>query len=295
MPSDLLICSPDQVARRAVAGTTNTAVGENALRLLTTFLILLSDKFSGDPSAESLVALADRADAEMSPIIPDQRLQGLALVGSIVRHEQLDISISLESAFVLLSHLAAQLMRELGLSEHDATLRQRVEDLLEHRRAELNSVLQNMARHEKSDLPRSAAGRMIFWLAQRNDNEFKKSRKEMRSNPAESERLFEIAYCSFRELVRLRFKQKHGYEEVKTFIAGIEKPVWNNITLSSIEAELLVRSALGESGLIDSISDEDIVAIAAQMFVHLAEQLDLPNKMILETIRTVERERFSLG
>jgi hypothetical protein len=140
-----------------------------------------------------------------------------------------------------------------------------------------------------SDLPRTTSGRLLAALAQRIQDDFVYWRTALNADKVAAGDLRPTLFEAFREVVERRFATSDDLREIARFLETPRVPLWPEAELPILKAEALIRSALGERGLIAGISGTEIASIRMQLFVHLCEDLRLTSSEIIEIVALAEQ------
>jgi hypothetical protein len=136
--------------------------------------------------------------------------------------------------------------------------------------------------------PRTVNGKMLGALARRDDAGFTHWRAEMNQNEMEQGRLYAMCYGAFREAVELRFPVDYDPRDVTRFLSQPYVPLWEGARLPFLEADALIRSALGETGLVGGIPSDLVGEIRMQLFVYLVEDLSLTAEAVNALLERAE-------
>lgn len=126
--------------------------------------------------------------------------------------------------------------------------------------------------------PTTINGHMLRALARRDDTAFKHWRARMNDDAHAQQTLYEMIFYAFREAVERRFTADTDVREITAFLAQPRPRLTPELTLAPLEAEALIRSALGETGLVQSIGTQQVVTLRMQLFVYLVEDLALSDE-----------------
>jgi hypothetical protein len=110
----------------------------------------------------------------------------------------------------------------------------------------------------------------------------------MNESENEKERYKTTLYGVFRNLVWRRFGGAADLRVIVQFLAAQRRPVFPDKRFPFLEAEALIRSALGERGLVEGISVYSVTETRLQLLVYLAEDLGLDRPGIDDLIADVE-------
>lgn len=119
---------------------------------------------------------------------------------------------------------------------------------------------------------------MLRAVARRNNPEFEHYREHMNQDEEEKERLFPLLYEVFRSAVELRFPEEGALEQIRAFLNQPRLLFWPDKGYSTTKAEALIRSALGERGLVSGITTGDAVVLRMQTFAYLVEDMRLSDQ-----------------
>jgi hypothetical protein len=140
--------------------------------------------------------------------------------------------------------------------------------------------------HERR--PQTINGKMLRALAKRDDQGFKHWRAEVNRSEEDKRNLYAMYYEAFREAAERRFRTDAELQGLIQFLAQPRVPLSRELDLPLSEAEALIRSALGETGLVDGIPGRTVVEVRMQLFVYLVEDLDLSDTELDELLATAE-------
>ena len=126
-------------------------------------------------------------------------------------------------------------------------------------------------------------------LAGRDQEDFFTWRAEVNKD-AEQKRLLEpLLFEVFRELVVRRFANEPDLRAVVRFLREPRVPVFPDRRYPFLEAEALIRSALGERGLVEGISGLGAAETRYHLLVYLAEDLSLDRSDVDDLVADAER------
>jgi hypothetical protein len=140
-----------------------------------------------------------------------------------------------------------------------------------------------------SESPRTPSGCLLAALAQRNQDDFVYWRTALNADKAAAADIRPTLFEAFREVVERRFGTSDDLREIIRFLETPRIPLWPEAELPILKAETLIRSALGERGLIAGIPGTEIASIRMQLFVYLCEDLQLIPYEINEIIAVAEQ------
>ncbi|WP_147437342.1 hypothetical protein [Micromonospora musae] len=112
-------------------------------------------------------------------------------------------------------------------------------------------------------------------MARRDNGAFEHYRTHVNQDPGEREQLYPLLFEVFRFAVHLRFADDAAIEHIREFLNRPRLLLWPDRGFSKAKAEALVRSALGECGLVAGIATGDVVVIRMQVFTYLVEDMQL--------------------
>jgi hypothetical protein len=138
--------------------------------------------------------------------------------------------------------------------------------------------------------PTTIVGHMLKAIARRDNEVFVRWRAELNKNKAAQRILYPVLYETFRAAVEQRFAEGEDVRNITRFLNQPRLLLWPEAGFPIIEAEALIRSALGEQGLVDGISTENVVRIRYQLLTYLVEDLRLTDTE-LDTL-IVDSERW---
>ncbi|MEU6204145.1 hypothetical protein ABZ814_11215 [Micromonospora musae] len=121
----------------------------------------------------------------------------------------------------------------------------------------------------------TAVGLMLRAVARRDNGAFEHYRTHVNHDPGEKELLYPLLFEAFRFAVHLRFADDAGIEQIQEFLNRPRLLLWPDKGFSKAEAEALMRSALGETGLVAGIATGDVVLLRLQVFTYLVEDMQL--------------------
>jgi hypothetical protein len=140
--------------------------------------------------------------------------------------------------------------------------------------------------------PVTVAGKALRGLILRNPEEIIRWRAELnrdlREGAAEAKLFGTILFRTFRQLLRIRFGD---HPHVRTMTDFLRLPRFRErfpVKPPFLEAEALMRSALGERGLIDGISAKVVTEIRLQLLMYLAEDMGMSADQVDELLVSVE-------
>ncbi|WP_319461060.1 hypothetical protein [Micromonospora sp. RTP1Z1] len=133
---------------------------------------------------------------------------------------------------------------------------------------------------------------MLGAVARRDNPGFFTWRNEMNRNDLAQQLLYPFLYEVFRLLVVRRFHDSDEVAEIRGFLAQPRLLLWPESGLCAPDAEALIRSALGASGLVGHLATGDIVVLRLQLMTYLVEDLKLSPTDLDALI--AEAERFVL-
>jgi hypothetical protein len=133
---------------------------------------------------------------------------------------------------------------------------------------------------------------MLAGLARRDQGEFFKWRAILHENEEEGKRLNPLLFEVFRELVVRRFANEPDLRAIFRFLQVPRLLVVPDKRLPVLEAEALIRAALGERGLVGGIGIALASEIRLQLLVYLVEDLMLSQGEIDGLIVDAERHTF---
>jgi hypothetical protein len=116
---------------------------------------------------------------------------------------------------------------------------------------------------------------MLRAVARRNNPEFEHYREHMNQDESEKKRLYPLLYEVFRSVVDLRFEGEQTVEQVRAFLGRPRQLLWPDKGFSTANAEALIRSVLGERGLVSGIATGDVVTTRMQTITYLVEDMQL--------------------
>jgi len=129
-----------------------------------------------------------------------------------------------------------------------------------------------------SSAPATAVGLMLRAAARRDNPGFEHYREHMNQEPQEQERLYPLLFEVFRVVVEWRFAEGGTVEQIRAFLRQPRLLFWPDQGFATDDAEALIRSVLGERGLVDGISTGDVVTLRLQTFAYLVEDLGLSDQ-----------------
>lgn len=136
--------------------------------------------------------------------------------------------------------------------------------------------------------PRTVNGKLILALSRRDSGDFDRWYLMMREDDEAQETLFEM-YCGvLEELAKLRFPPGCDVRNVVKFLTVSRVPVFPALYLPILESEAIVRSALGEQGLVEGIPGKLAVEILMQLITYLYEDLGISEGRLRELIGRIE-------
>lgn len=143
-------------------------------------------------------------------------------------------------------------------------------------------------------VPRTINGKLILALARRDSADFDRWYLRMRKDSDAQEALFEMYYGVFGELAVLRFPPGCDMRSVAKFLVAPRVPVFPALQLPVLESEALVRSALGERGLVEGIPGDLAIEIWMRLITYLYEDLGISDDRLCELIGRVESRVASM-
>ncbi|WP_345636783.1 hypothetical protein [Rugosimonospora acidiphila] len=129
---------------------------------------------------------------------------------------------------------------------------------------------------------------MLRALAKRDDEGFKYWRIRMNDDEEAKRTLYAMYYEAFREAADRRFPVGGDVRDIARFLAQPRVPLSPEMKLPVVESEALIRSALGERGLVKGIPKRMVSEIRMQLFVYLVEDLDLPDEKLDTLLEAAE-------
>ncbi|SCF38212.1 hypothetical protein [Micromonospora mirobrigensis] len=126
-----------------------------------------------------------------------------------------------------------------------------------------------------SQEPMTAVGKALRAVARRDNADFEYWRKQMHRDEQEKMQLYPLLYEVFRGAAELRFAIEGNAGQIRPFVERARPLLWPAQGFPVGKAEALIRSALGESGLVSGFSTEEVVTIRMQTLTYLVEDLDL--------------------
>ena len=139
-------------------------------------------------------------------------------------------------------------------------------------------------------VPATPAGRMLRALAGRDQEDFFRWRAEVNKDAGQKHMLDSLLFEVFRELVVRRFADEPDLRAVVRFLREPRVPVFPDRRYPFLEAEALIRSALGERGLVDGISALRAAETRYHILVYLAEDLMLDHDELDDVVADAEGE-----
>jgi hypothetical protein len=137
--------------------------------------------------------------------------------------------------------------------------------------------------------PQTPTGFMLAALARRDQDEFVRWRAVLNTDRAAAAEIRPILYEAFREVVERRFSDVIDRREILRFLQFPRTPLWPEAQLPLLETEALIRSALGERGLVGGIPGALVASIRIQIFVHVIDDLGLAWHAVEDLICLAER------
>jgi hypothetical protein len=142
---------------------------------------------------------------------------------------------------------------------------------------------------QHSDSPRTPSGRLLAALARRDQDDFVYWRTALNADKAAAADMRPTLFEAFREVVERRFGTSNDLREILQFLQAPRVPLWPEAELPTLKAEALIRSALGERGLIAGIAGTEIASIRMQLFVYLCEDLRLTPYEVNQVVALAEQ------
>jgi hypothetical protein len=119
---------------------------------------------------------------------------------------------------------------------------------------------------------------MLRAVARRDKTAFEHYREHMNQDEQEKTRLYPLLYEVFRSAVELKFADDGSAERVRAFLGRPRLALWPDKGFSTAKAEALIRSALGERGLVSGIATGEVVTIRMQALTYLVEDMQLSDQ-----------------
>src|SRR5262245_2100595 len=126
--------------------------------------------------------------------------------------------------------------------------------------------------------PSTAVGLMLRAVARRNNPEFFHYREHVNQDEEEKKRLSPLLKEVFRSAVVLKFADAETAVQVRAFLEQPRLLLWPDKGFSIDKAEALIRSALGETGLVSGITTGEAVTIRVQTLTYLVEDMEMDVK-----------------
>jgi hypothetical protein len=126
--------------------------------------------------------------------------------------------------------------------------------------------------------PTTAGGLCLRAAARRNNPEFFHYRDHINEDEAEKKRLPSLIKEVFRSAVVLKFGDASAVEQIRAFLGQPRLLLWPDTGFPISKAESLIRSALGETGLVSGITTGEAVTIRVQTFAYLVEDMKMDEK-----------------
>jgi hypothetical protein len=130
---------------------------------------------------------------------------------------------------------------------------------------------------------------MLRGLARRDQGEFMRWRATLSKNATEARLLSPTLYQAFREVVERRFDADVDVREITHFLLTPRVGVAPEWRLPLLESEALIRSALGERGLVEGIDGVLVHEVRMQLFVHIVEDLAMSTSELDEVLTAAEQ------
>jgi hypothetical protein len=130
---------------------------------------------------------------------------------------------------------------------------------------------------------------MLRAVARRDNPAFEYWRARVKLAEDERERLYPLLYEVFRAAVELRFAGDEAPERIRAFLRQPRLLLWPDQGFAVDRAEALIRSALGEPGLVSGFTTEDVVVIRMQTLTYLVEDMALDEPQLDALIGRSER------
>lgn len=115
---------------------------------------------------------------------------------------------------------------------------------------------------------------MLRSIARRDNAGFQYWRLAMNASYDARRMLMPILYEVFR-LAVVRIFEGSDIKEIADFVYSPRPEITPGIPFQPAQAEALIRSALGETGLVGGISTQDVTVARAQVFAYLVEDMSL--------------------
>lgn len=139
-----------------------------------------------------------------------------------------------------------------------------------------------------AERPKTMCGKVFAALARRDEQEFVYWRDRVDASESDRADLWATTYQVFRIAVETRFRGSDRTGIVE-FLGRRHAPLWVGAELSLREAEALVRSALGERGLVSGIDKKAAVLARMQVFMLVVEDLKLDSTAVDSLVVHAER------
>ena len=139
-----------------------------------------------------------------------------------------------------------------------------------------------------NERPSTLCGKMLAALARRDERDFAYWREQVDASDADRSDLWPTLYEVFQQAVRRRLTS-NGQHGIREFLSRSRVPLWSGATLPAHEADLLIRSALGERGLVSGIDNKVITLVRMQLYVYAIDDLGLNSDAVDSLIATAER------
>jgi hypothetical protein len=129
---------------------------------------------------------------------------------------------------------------------------------------------------------------MIAALARRDEKNFVYWRDRVEASETDRADLWATTFEVFREAVERRFPTKDR-DDIVEFLSRERAMLWDGAELPSREAEAIIRSGLGERGLVSGIDKKLITLIRVQVFLYAIEDLRMSSSDVDSIICLAER------
>lgn len=123
--------------------------------------------------------------------------------------------------------------------------------------------------------PASVVSEMIRAVARRDDQSFKNWRKKFNQDRASQEVMPDLLYEVFRSAVVIRFANLEQGKQIDAFVERNRLLLWPEQGFPQDKARRLIRSALGERGLVGDISTEEATIIRMQSIAYLVDDMSM--------------------
>jgi hypothetical protein len=138
-------------------------------------------------------------------------------------------------------------------------------------------------------VPMSAASEIIRAVARRDNQSFMSWREKLNRDSASQEIMPDLLYEVFRSAVVLRFANLEQGKQIDAFVERDRLPLWPELGFPKDKARRLLRSALGERGLVGDISTEEVTVIRLQSIAYLAEDMSMTSDQVDWLVSEAER------